>query len=556
MIEHIRSKSNTGEAKERFNLRRYFSVLSFGVIIVLTIILSALVYWNQRSTLIEYSLSSATSFAKQLNFRIAEKISNSNLIKGNDLKIEEGSPLHLQLDELMNEFIRDYIDIKKIKIFNLEGKVVYSTNHEDIGLVSNSKTMKKALTEEAGWKLTKRETAFKKDSTNKGGKFNIDILEVYVPVRKDLYSSSPNEIIGVFEIYKDVSSIFSLMKKEFYKVPFLLILSMSMLYLFLQVVIKKADAVIKRQNKEMDIHNTELIEAQKRIKTAIDEVIEHGSFHVRLHCDNLLKCWEVKSCEKTDCPSYKSENLRCWQVAGTFCGGRVQGFFANKYGDCRKCEVYQNVFKDRITMIGESFNNMMVLLQSKHLELQKLNERLNVLIDTDPLTESGNRRSFQKRMENIHLLSLRYSHPYSIIICDVDNFKSYNDSYGHQKGDYALISIVRTMKTSIRRTDEIFRWGGEEFIIILPQQNLLSALKVAENLRAEIEALGIVHKGCDSKKLTISAGVACNVAENVKYISWENVIKQADDELYKAKAAGKNCVYPASIIKNISDEQV
>ncbi len=264
----------------------------------------------------------------------------------------------------------------------------------------------------------------------------------------------------------------------------------------------------------------------------------------------------MKDCKQIGCPSYKAENLRCWQVAGTFCGGRVQGYFAQKYGDCRHCEVYQNAFKDRISLIGESFNNMMVLLENKHSEMKKLNEKLNIMIDTDPLTETGNRRSFQKRIESIHLMALRYNHPYSIVICDVDNFKTYNDTYGHQKGDYALISRANAMKTSIRRTDEMFRWGGEEFIIILPEQNLQSAVRVAETLRQSAEALGIPHLISSSGVLTISVGVACNIAENVKFISWENVIKQADDELYRAKGAGKNCVFPSVRISNNPEDKL
>ena len=83
---------------------------------------------------------------------------------------------------------------------------------------------------------------------------------------------------------------------------------------------------------------------------------------------------------------------------------------------------------------------------------------------------------------------------------------------------------------------------------------IFSALKVAENLRATVESLGIAHTVSPSKVLTISVGAACNIADNVKYISWESVIKQADDELYKAKAAGKNCVSPPVNISNISEE--
>lgn len=539
-----------------FNLRRYFSFYSLIIIVFLTVILSGIVYWNQKNALIQYSISSATVFAQQINRSISREIIDSDLLKEKNLIVEDNTNFLLQLDKISASFLNEYGDVKKIKIFDHEGKVVYSSDPNDIGLVNTGRNIKKTLTGQTSTELTRRYTEFQEDSSNKDKKFSIDILEIYVPIYRDLNNPVKEEIIGAFEIYTDISTVYQLISKEFYKVPLLLLFSMGILYLFLQVIIKKASVIINKKNDEINLYTAELKEAQQRITSAINMVIEDQSFHIRLQSDNLLKCWEVKNCTHVGCPSYKSENLRCWQVSGTFCGGKVQGVFANKYGDCRKCEVYQNAFKDRIKLIGESFNNMMVLLESKHMELQKLNEKLNVLIDTDPLTETGNRRSFQKRIESIHLLSLRYSHPYSIIVCDVDYFKPYNDTYGHQKGDYALVSIANAMKTSVRRTDEIFRWGGEEFIIILPQQNLLAAIKVAENLRAAVESLGIAHTVSPSKVLTISVGVACNIADNVKYISWESVIKQADDELYKAKAAGKNCVSPAVNISNISDEMV
>jgi diguanylate cyclase (GGDEF)-like protein len=176
-----------------------------------------------------------------------------------------------------------------------------------------------------------------------------------------------------------------------------------------------------------------------------------------------------------------------------------------------------------------------------------LNDRLNWLIDIDPLTQVANRRSFQKRVENIHQLSLRYSRPYSIIMCDVDDFKVYNDLYGHQQGDYALITASNIIEKSLRKTDELFRWGGEEFVIILPEQDIASALKVAEHLRISMQSLSIEHKTSDFHILTMSFGVSSNATEKIKHLSWESVLKEADDQLYRAKSEGKNCVYPKGL---------
>jgi diguanylate cyclase (GGDEF)-like protein len=376
--------------------------------------------------------------------------------------------------------------------------------------------------------------------------YNVDILEIYIPIYEKRKGIHYGKIIGAFEVYKDVSKFVHMAQVGGYTISTLFILSMCILFLILQMIIRKADRMIKSKNAEIKKYNSELEEAQNKITESINEVIEHESFHVRYINENLVHCWETKECGKTDCPSYKAENLRCWQVSGTFCGGEVQGVFARKYGDCRKCEVFKNSISNRINSIGESFNNMMVLLQNKHLELGEANRKLNVLVDIDPLTQIANRRSFQKRIENIHLLALRYNHPYSIIIYDIDNFKLYNDTYGHQQGDYALISVSKAMKSSIRRSDEIFRWGGEEFIVILPEQNHPDALKIAEHLRASVQDLSIKHKKSDLQMVTVSCGVATFYPWKTKDIGWEYVIKQADDALFKAKAGEKNSVYSAA----------
>jgi diguanylate cyclase (GGDEF)-like protein len=157
----------------------------------------------------------------------------------------------------------------------------------------------------------------------------------------------------------------------------------------------------------------------------------------------------------------------------------------------------------------------------------------------------GNRRFFQERVEAIHQMALRYQHYYSIIVCDVDNFKMYNDTYGHQKGDYVLIAVANLFKKVLRKTDEIFRWGGEEILVILPEQALTDALKVAETLRADIEKLSIRHKKNNPPVITISCGVASFFPGKNTEIGWEDVIKDADDALYRAKDEDKNTVYSA-----------
>ncbi len=325
MKDYLKSIKMLYGTEGNFNLRRYFSFYSLLIIVVLTVILSGIVYWNQRNALINYSISSATMFAHQINGDISRKIIDSALIKENNLLIEDNTNFLLQLDKISESFLNEYGDVKKMKIFDHEGKVVYSSDPNDIGLMNTGRNIKKTLTGQTVTELTRRYKEFQDDLSNKEKKYSIDILEIYVPIYSDLNNPVKEEIIGAFEIYTDISTVYQLISREFYKVPLLLLFSMGILYMFLQVVIKKASGIINKRDAEINLYTAELNEAQKRIKSAIDQVIEDQSFHIRLQSDDLLKCWEIKNCTHVGCPSYKSENLRCWQVSGTFCGGKVQG---------------------------------------------------------------------------------------------------------------------------------------------------------------------------------------------------------------------------------------
>jgi nitrogen-specific signal transduction histidine kinase len=125
---------------------------------------------------------------------------------------------------------------------------------------------------------------------------------------------------------------------------------------------------------KLESQNRELATAVTEIVNLFNEAERKKSFGTRYENLNLTRCWEVKSCDQTACPAYGlEENLRCWQLAGTHCGGEVQGVFAQKLGRCEKCEVYKRACPDRITVLGETFNNMMAILElrvKEHEELQ------------------------------------------------------------------------------------------------------------------------------------------------------------------------------------------
>jgi len=539
-------------AKQRdFNLLRYFSISSIAIILALTAILSFVLVVRQKNIMINHSVLMIEEDTNQLNYSMIHNYPFAVIEKNGHKTIDRQKIKYKQIDKIIKNYLNAYTDLMKINIYDREGFTIYSTDNKDEGQINNSAHFRSAIMNNVVSEFVKKDSNKHMAPSKQGNFYKLDMLEVYVPItiNKDHkgHSSKSNEmVIGVFEIYRDMGPMIHEVEVESFKISVLVFMFMAVLFIFLQIILRRANVIINKQNEEIDRNNINLEEAHKRIKSAMSEVIQHESFHIRYSGNDLLKCWEFKNCKKTDCPSHESSNLRCWQVAGTFCGGKVQGVFAKKFGDCRKCEVYKYAFKNKINNIGESFNNMMALLQSKHAELKDLNIKLNNVANVDHLMQIGNRRYFQERVESIHQLALRYQHYYSIIVCDIDNFKKYNDTYGHQKGDDVLISVANLFKKVLRKTDEIFRWGGEEMVVILPEQSLTDALKVAESLRAGVEKLSIKNEMSNPQVVTVSFGVASFFpGKNNTEIGWENIIKDADDALYRAKESEKNTVYSA-----------
>jgi diguanylate cyclase (GGDEF)-like protein len=190
---------------------------------------------------------------------------------------------------------------------------------------------------------------------------------------------------------------------------------------------------------------------------------------------------------------------------------------------------------------GERILNLEKELKEKHDELSRLNKRLEEIARTDPLMEIGNRRAFYEEIRKVHHRSCRYLQGYGIIMIDIDNFKNYNDTYGHVEGDKILKIVATTLKEAIRLSDDIFRWGGEEIVIIVHEQKRPETVMAAEKLRKAIEELKLEHKGCERGYVTISCGVSA-FNELDKNNQWKAILDRADKALYIAKASGRNRV--------------
>jgi diguanylate cyclase (GGDEF)-like protein len=136
----------------------------------------------------------------------------------------------------------------------------------------------------------------------------------------------------------------------------------------------------------------------------------------------------------------------------------------------------------------------------------------------------------------------RYNHPLSLLILDIDHFKEINDSFGHLHGDQVLKQIVDACKNTIRSTDVLGRYGGDEFVVLFPETNMQGAVEIAERLRQKLGQITIALKK-ETMKVTVSGGLACLESMGNNNVNLIDFFEEADKALYQAKADGRNRIH-------------
>ena len=186
-------------------------------------------------------------------------------------------------------------------------------------------------------------------------------------------------------------------------------------------------------------------------------------------------------------------------------------------------------------------------------QLAARNRELERMAMLDGLTGIPNRRAFDSDLRRRILECQRYRRPFALLMLDIDNFKNYNDTLGHAAGDSALRRIAGVLRRALRGTDDVYRYGGEEFACILPETEESGALLVAERLRRAVQDEKLAHPGSPRGVVTISIGVTVHRPGNhEETASW--IVENADRALYRAKRAGRNRVsgpQPATITGSI-----
>lgn len=227
--------------------------------------------------------------------------------------------------------------------------------------------------------------------------------------------------------------------------------------------------------------------------------------------------------------------------------GRQDFVYATGMGGPHRCEY-------RLSLEGANYG-MLVLQRRQRFSEQEL-EGIEMILSaaicplrnacqylaieqaslTDSLTGIPNKRALDDALQRSSLLSERHGEPYSLVLCDLDHFKTVNDTHGHVVGDHLLQIAASEIEKSIRTSDSVYRFGGEEFAILLPHTSEQDARDVAERVR---EAIGAIRVDVGEKELKVTT--SCGVATSLPGESSQAWLARADEALYRAKHQGRNC---------------
>lgn len=239
--------------------------------------------------------------------------------------------------------------------------------------------------------------------------------------------------------------------------------------------------------------------------------------------------------KQEDAPEFIKRN---YSTGYNYQVGEIRGITAITIEKSRLLNTMQKKYKERMifstlivfTIIGLIF---LMVRRARKIEQMMMNE-LEALSFIDPLTGLCNRRKLNEWIYEYHKIFERYGEPYSLIMVDIDHFKEVNDTFGHPIGDKVLQAFAYLMQVNIRKVDHIGRWGGEEFMLVLPKTTLTQALHLAESIRLEVNGYPFEIAG----NKTASFGVAqVRSGESV-----EELIERVDKVLYAAKGNGRNQV--------------
>ncbi len=305
----------------------------------------------------------------------------------------------------------------------------------------------------------------------------------------------------------------------------------------------------KEMQKECELFGKNLLNdpaqiSQKRVQNDIKSLVSK-----RIYLDNKALKGKISEIDTivTKCYS-KISGVTDVSAQGAQKVGSIKKLIEDsKEGDFEAVKVKLTAL---VAALDVDINEALSTLKSEHTQMESLKQKIKTLegelenakeeAGVDFLTKLANRKVIDEEMERYEELYLRFDDNYSVVFFDIDFFKKINDAYGHMAGDVVLASFAQILKKKSRDMDIVGRFGGEEFVTILPKTDIEGAKIYAETIRAAVEKTKFIYK-----ETRIEVTVSCGCAERIGVPSLKELIKTSDEQLYKAKQNGRNKVYPA-----------
>lgn len=215
----------------------------------------------------------------------------------------------------------------------------------------------------------------------------------------------------------------------------------------------------------------------------------------------------------------------------------------DKNGNLTGLVTYSDLVRNHQRTMNQHIQIVEKEVKERTRQLTEANDKLHALSLEDHLLKIGNRRAMEVDLKFTHDTALRYKRTYSIALIDVDYFKKYNDRYGHKAGDIVLQKVINSLKEKIRKSDRLYRYGGEEFLLLMQETSQKGAFTLMQRLLTGVEELNIRHEHSPLGRVTVSTGIASLNHEDTPIENWSDLVGLSDAALYQAKENGRNlCV--------------
>ncbi len=516
-----------------FKLLRYFSITSLIAIVVVTIFLTFFYQHIATQNLVIQE--------EQNNVQLAQSLINTLQPQLYKMFFSEEHPdkIHQQHIEKFNHLVSDYtqdLSIVKVKAYHLNGLTVFSTQASQIGKVKiNNQGDKEAGAGRVFSSLSYRGEFYASEETLT----DRNILSTYLPVRQ---GGEESPVKGVFEVYSDVTPLVTAIQETKHKIALGIVTALGLLYITLFFIVSRADSILRRQEDEHLEAEQALRESEARFSGILDMATEgiisvDETRHIILFNKGAELIFGFQESEIVGRPledllpkKYRQRHEGQFQAfaqspeTARQMGSRSQVLGLRKNGEFFAAEVSisklnsggQCIFTAVLRDVSER------KIAEKHLQHQAIH---------DSLTGLYNRGYFDRRITEEIARSKRNRQAMSILLCDLDGFKNINDASGHQVGDRVLKEVAQGIQAASRESDLVFRWGGDEFVLILPSTDRQGATTASERIREGILQVSEQHH----VKVDVSIGAAV-YPEHGKTI--DELIHVADRAMYTAKKWG------------------